>query len=146
MESNLTILFAMITKLDLNMAAAIFDFFKSTPTQRDALKRVAKLSKEVSPEQRTLLNEVMKEYEGLAQRRNEIAHNPYGFQDTTQTKVYLMLKTKGLPGPEGIPYMTRLIEVGEIDQLTADIHALRVKLLALIRAVGKFPTSPQNSP
>lgn len=33
----------MITKLDLNMAAAIFDFFKSTPTQRDALKRVAKL-------------------------------------------------------------------------------------------------------
>lgn len=145
-EYLLTILFCVVTKLDLHMAAGIFDFFKSTRTQGDVLKRVAKLSTVATDDQREFLATLLKEYEGLAQRRNEVAHNPYGWTDETNTNVYLMLKTKGTPTEEGIPYKTRTIEAKELDKLTSDIDALRLKVVALLWAVGKLPPLPQSNP
>ena len=141
-ELNLTILFSVLTKLDLNMAAAIFDVFRSTHTQTTVMNRVARVSDVVSDDQRQTLKQLMADYGRLAEKRNEVVHNPLGWTDATNTSVYLMLKTRGVPGPEGIPYRTRLLSIAEIDGLTHDLATFHLRLMALLTVVAKLPPPP----
>jgi hypothetical protein len=147
LESMLALLFAEITKLDFATAVAIFDFFKSTPTQRDVLLRVAKLSPRVDEPHRAMLVELMSDYQALAKRRNEIAHNPYGWADQEQGQAYIMLKDKALHAPGVFPYTTRNVTKEEIDKLTDDIDLFRFKLLAVRTGIaGLMPSSPKKLP
>ena len=144
LESMLTMLFAVIVKIDLRIAVAIFDFFKSTPTQRDVLVRVAKLMPHVTDTHRAMLADLMTDYQDLAKRRNEIAHNPYGWMDKEQTKAYVMLKVKGAPMPDGFPYTTRTISRDEIEELTRDIDLFRMKLMILRDSIAPLPPLPEK--
>jgi hypothetical protein len=141
-EYLLTVLFSIITDLNINMAAAIFEMFKSTHSQADVLNRVAKLSTRIADGYRDGLKEILKDYIALAARRNEIAHNPLGWEDIENTKVYIMTKTKGVPGPDGIPYRRRSISEDEINALTNDIEALKFSIHTLLH----FLNNPIRKP
>ncbi|MBA2125508.1 hypothetical protein DLM45_04615 [Hyphomicrobium methylovorum] len=127
LESNLTTLFCILSKLEMHVAAAIFDLFKSTPTQREALLRLAHLSPRTGPHMETIKT-LLKDYQKLAERRNEVAHNPFGVREQA---VYIMLKTKGKPGRYGIPYDTRNISSSEIKTLREDVSEFMDRLMLL---------------
>lgn len=146
LESMLTMLFSVIVKIDLTLAVAIFDFFKSTPTQRDVLVRVAKLMPHVKDAHRSMLANLMRDYQDLAKRRNEIAHNPYGWMDKEETKAYVMLKIKTLPPPDGFPYSMEPVSREKIEQLTHDINVFRMKVFVLTESISgqrPLPETPQ---
>jgi hypothetical protein len=80
LECNLTSLFSILAKVEMHTGAAIFDLFKSTVTQREVLLRLANLSPRAKPHLETIKN-LLKDYQKLAERRNEVAHNPFGVRE-----------------------------------------------------------------
>jgi hypothetical protein len=95
LEGVLTLLFAVLTKLNMGTASAIFDLLKSTAQQREVLVRMSKFSPRATDEHRATLRGLINEYGQLAERRNEVMHNPYGWADAAETSVFIALKTKG---------------------------------------------------
>ena len=140
LEYRLTVLFAMLTEMDLNMAAAVFDFFKSTSTQIDVMRRVSRLSPRATDKSRASLGTALKTYQRLAPLRNALAHNPFGWDDPEQTDVYIMEKTKGVPGFDGLPYRKRQITVEKVNDLRAEIDVLSL-VFALELQLMPPPTS-----
>jgi hypothetical protein len=140
LEYNLTTLFSILAAVEIHTAAAIFDLFKSTVTQREVLLRLAKLSPRAKPHVETI-STLLKDYQKLAERRNEVAHNPFGAKAQT---VYIMLKTKGKPGPLGIPYDTRDISSSEIKEIRKDIELFMMRLTVLNFTLTG--TTPPTSP
>ena len=142
-EVLLTMLFMLLTRMPFILAAGIFDFFRNTHMQSRVLKRVAELGTVYNETNRALLKEVLGEYQALADRRNELAHNPFGWSEPeTLSGLYVMNKTQGKPGIDGIPYQTRPVTVQEIDQLTADIEMCQIKLHGLISFAGRREGDP----
>jgi hypothetical protein len=133
LEYHLTILFAVYAQMDMNMAAAVFDFFRSTPTQVEVIRRVIQLSSRSSDERRVALSTPLKTYERLAKQRNSVAHNPFGWLDPDGREPYLMEKTKGIEGPDGIPYRKRPVTIAELNALREEIERLAFTLGQEIR-------------
>ena len=58
----------------------------------------------MTPQKFELLNDLMKEYQGLADERSRLLHNPIGMGE----ELYIMLREK-VPQPGAIPYKTEAI-------------------------------------
>jgi hypothetical protein len=130
-ESRLAIIFCLLSKTDLTTAVIIFGFFKATRMQSDVLKRLGNISPLMTPEKLALLNDLMKEYQSLADERNQLLHNPIGMGD----ELYIMLRDR-LPQPGAIPYKTLPISIEAIDGLSNRISVFNLKVLILGRSIG----------
>jgi hypothetical protein len=129
----LTLIFQKATGMDGNVAAAVFDFFRSTHTQRRVLLRVVSISGRFNEWETNLLNNLLKDYLVLAEKRNELAHNPFGWKDVNDPEsLYILQKEHGVKSSDGIPYTTRPITAQEINDLTTEINLCRLKMLALV--------------
>lgn len=137
-ETALAWIFMSLTQTDHTIAVTVFSFFKSTNTQGDFLKKLAKISPFMTKDLRDRLTGVLKTYSALAKGRNELLHNPIGRSMTHQ--VYIMLRTP-VPNTGGIPYEAKPISPSEIDELSASIKTFVVDLLDLQQAIMKaqFP-------
>jgi hypothetical protein len=107
--------------------------------QIDVLKRLGKLSLLVTPEKFELLTDLMKEYQGLADERNRLLHNPIGMNE----ELYIMLRDNS-PNPGAIPYKTEAISIEAIDELSSRISDFNLKAIVLSQAISgiSFPTPP----
>jgi hypothetical protein len=77
----------------------------------------------------------MKEYQNLAEERNQLLHNPIGVGD----ELYIMLRDK-LPQRGAIPYRTEPISIELIDDLSSRISVFNLKALILGQSIGRiFP-------
>ena len=137
-----TLQFAKFTGMGLNMAAGVFDFFKSTRTQCDVLRRLGNISPRSSEEIREGLKITLKLYQELADRRNKLAHNPFGWMGGEGREIYIMEKTKGTPGPNRIPYRRTPIKAEDLDNLRDDINVL----VAAIVKIGLMSPPPLPAP
>jgi hypothetical protein len=63
-----------------------------------------------------MLNSLLKEYQSLADERNQLIHNPIGMGE----ELYIMLRDKA-PPPDAIPYKTEPISIDQIDDLSERI-------------------------
>jgi len=139
-ETRLAILFCLLSKTDLTTAGIIFSFFKATRTQSDVLKRLGKISPLMTPHKIELLNDLMKEYQSLADERNRLLHNPIGMG----TELYIMLRDK-LPQPGAIPYKTEAISIEAIDDLSSRISVFNLKALILGQSISGISFSSAAS-
>jgi len=73
-ETHLAILFCLLSKTDLTTAVIIFGCFRATRTQSDVLKRLGRISPLMTPQKIELLDDLMKEYQTLADERNRLLH------------------------------------------------------------------------
>jgi hypothetical protein len=137
-----TLQFAKFTGMELNMAAGVFDFFKSTRTQCDVLRRLGKISPQSSDEIREGLKIALKLYQELADRRNMLAHNPFGWTTGDEPELYIMEKTKGVPWPDGIPFRRTPIKVEDLNDLRDDIQVLMRTMIV----VGMIPPKVEPAP
>jgi len=153
-ESRLAIIFCLLSKTDLTTAVTIFSFFKATRMQIDVLKRLGKISPVMTPQKSELLADLMKEYQGLADERNRLLHNPIGLNED----LYIMLRHKS-PDPGAIPYKTESISIEAIDDLSSRISVFNLKATILGQAISGIrlptegpdalshkPTSPASPP
>lgn len=142
LEYHLTWIFSILTGLnDIWMAEAIFSVYKSVPTQRDVLKRVAKLSPSISDPERETLSKILKEYLDLATRRNQIAHNPFGKNDDG---LYVMVRDRG--SGRDIPYRPEPISVDILEALESDVRALVTRVAAFTQILAGLHTSQDIPP
>jgi hypothetical protein len=133
-ESRLTILFCILSRTDLTTGVIIFSHFKATRVRSDVLKRLGRLSTLMTPERLELLNSLLKEYQSLADERNQLIHNPIGMGE----ELYIMLRDKA-PLPDAIPYKTEPISIDQIDDLSERISTFNLKATILNRAMRKIP-------
>jgi hypothetical protein len=139
-ESRLTIIFCLLSKTDLTTAVTIFSFFKATRTQIDVLKRLGKISLDLTPQKFELLADLMKEYQSLAEERNRLLHNPIGMNE----ELYIMLRDKS-PDPGSIPYKTETISIEAIDDLSSRISVFNLKAIILSQAISGIPFPTEAS-
>jgi hypothetical protein len=125
-EAILTRIFASLTGLELKTAVIIFSAFRATRTQSEVLQKLIRLGdfpKNLSDQ----LAADLKLYQQLAERRNELLHNPIG--RSVENQIYIMLRA---PQREGdIPYFAKPIEPAEIDNLADQIRGLTTSLLEI---------------
>ena len=133
-ETRLAILFCLLSKTDLTTAVIIFSCIKATRTQSEVLRRLGKISPIVSPELLELLNDLMKEYQALADERNRLLHNPIGMNE----ELYIMLRDKS-PQVGVIPYKTETISIDSIDDLASRISSFNLKATILGQAFSGRP-------
>lgn len=148
-EFKLTLIFSALAEVEPHLGAGIFDFFKSTSTQNDVLRRMATLSPRSTPTLRAQLKSAMAEYVRLAPRRNEVAHSPFGWDDEETDAIYLMQKTKGMPSEQGIPWSKRPVSINELDALRNEIEMLNLMLVGIIITMPPptfYPTPLPQSP
>jgi hypothetical protein len=134
-ESRLTILFCILAGTDLTTGVIIFSHFRATRAQSDVLKRLSKLSPLMTPPRLELLNDLLKEYQSLADERNQLIHNPIG---RAEDELYIMLRDK-TPLSGSIPYKTEPISIELIDDLSMRISTFNLKALILNQAMRKTP-------
>lgn len=72
----------------------MFRMFRSVPNQRDVLLSVAEVSTRCDEADLAALSAILSEYGSLAVRRNDIAHNPFGWQPGEEQKIYRMKQQK----------------------------------------------------
>jgi hypothetical protein len=130
-ESRLAIIFCLLSKTDLTTAVTIFSFFKATRTQIDVLKRLAKISPLITPQKLELLTDLTKKYQGLADERNRLLHNPIGINED----LYIMLRDNS-PNPGAIPYKTEAISIEVIDDLSDRISVFNLKATILSQGIS----------
>jgi hypothetical protein len=133
-ETRLAWIFSNLTNTDIAIAVTVFSFFKSTRTQRDVLKKLAKLSPFMTEELRERLTKSLKTYCALAEGRNQLLHNPIG--RSVENQVYIMLRSQ-TPAHGELPYHTKPISASEIDELSNSIKTLNLELLDLSDSIGK---------
>jgi hypothetical protein len=93
-EVHLVSVFSFLTGMDHTMAATVFRMFRSVPNQRDVLLSVAEVSTRCDEADLAALSAMLSEYGSLAVRRNDIAHNPFGWQPGEEQKIYRMKQQK----------------------------------------------------
>jgi hypothetical protein len=139
----LGLIFQKVTGLSHQMAAAIFDQFQNTQAQQRLMERVAPHSSFLTDNEGKLLTAALKSYIALARRRNDLAHNPFGWSDpVTQSSLYLMQKTKGRPDSDET-VTSRPISVEEIENLTKEINFCRLQMLAIVSPGHSSPPELQ---
>jgi hypothetical protein len=132
LECLLTLIFQKATGMDGNVAACIFDSFRNTHTQRNVLLRVVAISNRLNDWETALLKDALKSYIALADKRNALAHNPFGWTNVNDPKsLYIMQKQHGWKSEDGIPYTACPITTEEIQALTKEIDFLRLRMLAI---------------
>jgi hypothetical protein len=139
-ETRLAILFSLLSKTDLTTAVIIFSFFKATRMQSDVLNRLGKISSLMTAHKIKLLNDLMKEYQSLADERNRLLHNPIGMGE----ELYIMLRDK-LPQPGAIPYKAEAISIEAIDDLSSRISVFNLKALILGQSISGISITPKAS-
>jgi|SoiMethySBSTD1v2_1073268.scaffolds.fasta_scaffold290011_1 hypothetical protein len=133
LEFMLAMIFQKATGMDGNVASGIFDFFRNTHTQRRVLLRIIAISNRFTAWETNLLKDVLKSYVALAEKRNALAHNPFGWKDVNDPdSLYLMQKAHGTKSGDGIPYTTRPVTTEEINALTREIDFCRLQMLAIV--------------
>jgi len=133
LEYMLTLIFQKATGMEGNVAAGIFDFFRNTHTQRNVLLRTVAISNRFNEWETSLLNKVLKSYVALAEKRNALAHNPFGWKDVNDPEsLYLMQKVRTVKAGQDIPYTTRTVTTEEINVLTKEINLCRLQMLAIV--------------
>jgi hypothetical protein len=143
LEFILTLIFQKATGMDAVMASGIFDFFRNTHTQRRVLLRTVAHSNRFSEWETNLLRDALKSYIELAEKRNALAHNPFGWKDQNDPEsLYIMQKQHGVKSEGGFPFTSRPITTEEINALTEEINYLRLKLLA-VAAPKHFTLPPE---
>ena len=125
-ETRFAWTFSHLTKTD--------SFFKSTRTQRDVLKKLAKISPFMTKDLRDRLTQALRRYCALAEGRNQLLHNPIG--RSVENQVYIMLRSQ-MPIHGEIPYQAKPISPSEIDKLSADIKNFVLDLRDLEDSIGK---------
>jgi hypothetical protein len=133
-EVQLTWIFSSLTNTDTAVAVTVFSFFKATRTQRDVLKKLAKMTPFMTEPLRERLTKSLKTYCALAEGRNELLHNPIG--RSMENEVYIMLRSKA-PTHGEIPYQSKPISPSEIDALSTEIKTLNLELRDLSDAITK---------
>jgi hypothetical protein len=139
-ETRLAILFSLLSKTDLTTAVIIFSFFKATRMQSDVPNRLGKISSLMTAHKIKLLNDLMKEYQSLADERNRLLHNPIGMGE----ELYIMLRDK-LPQPGAIPYKAEAISIEAIDDLSSRISVFNLKALILGQSISGISITPKAS-
>jgi hypothetical protein len=132
-ESRLTWIFANLTQTDIVVAVTVFSVFKSTRTQAEVLKKLAKIVPFVTKDLRDRLFKLLKAYSALAEERNQLLHNPVG--RSVDNEVYIMLRSPS-PVLGELPYHTKPIAPTEIDELAAKIRNLNIDLSNLQHAIS----------
>jgi hypothetical protein len=132
-ESRLAWIFANLTQTDIVVAVTVFSVFKSTRTQAEVLKKLAKIVPFVTKDLRDRLFRLLKAYSALAEERNQLLHNPVG--RSVDNEVYIMLRSPN-PVLGELPYHTKPIATAEIDELAAKIRNLNIDLTNLQHAIS----------
>jgi hypothetical protein len=132
-ETTLAWIFSSLTKTDIATAVTVFSFFKSSRTQRDVLKKLAKISPFMTTELRDRLAQVLRIYGNLAEARNQLLHNPIG--RSVEHQVYIMVRS-ATPVLGEVPYQTKPISPSEIDELSAKIKTFNDDLRDIQQAVS----------
>jgi hypothetical protein len=128
-ETQLALLFSVLSKMEMTSAVTVFSFFKNVRTQSEVLKRLAKVSPiGVSDENLQILSRILRLYEDLAVERNKIGHNPIG-RTPDENALYIMLRRKSPPVGE-LPYETAPISIEAIDRISARIKKFNLILIA----------------
>jgi hypothetical protein len=133
-ETRLAWIFSHLTKTDIAIAVTVFSFFKSTRTQRDVLKKLAKISPFMTNELRDRLTQALRTYCALAEGRNQLLHNPIG--RSVENQVYIMLRSQ-TPVHGELPYQSKPISPSEIDELSTNIKNFVLDLRDLEDSIGK---------
>jgi hypothetical protein len=133
-EATLAWIFSSLTKTDTAVAVTVFSFFKSTRTQRDVLKKLAKISPFMTNELKDRLTQALQRYCALAEGRNQLLHNPIG--RSVENQVYIMLRSQ-TPVPGEVPYRTKPISPSEIDELSANIKKFNSDLRDLQDSISE---------
>jgi hypothetical protein len=131
-ESALSWIFSHLTDTTPTVAVTVFSFFKQTRTQREVLKKLAKMAPFMTDDLNSRLKDALKTYLALAEERNELLHNPIG--RSVENQVYIMLK-KPLPEPGELPYHSKKITPTEIDDLSERIKNFNLVLRAVEQAI-----------
>jgi hypothetical protein len=134
LESKFAWIFTHLTKMDYAVAVTVFSFFKATRTQRDVLKKIAKIAPFMTDDLQRSLSAALKKYLALAEERNELLHNPIG--RSVENQVYIMLRRPD-PKTGEVPYLTKPILPEEIDSLSAKIVSLSHELIQLDQAISE---------
>jgi hypothetical protein len=134
-ETILSQIFCNFTGTDFAIAVTVFSFFKATRTQREVLRKLAKISPHITEELKKRLNLALKTYVALAEERNELLHNPIG--RSVEHQVYIMLR-KSVSEPTEIPYHPKPISPTEIDDLSRRINALTADLREIDQAIFRL--------
>lgn len=135
-EMHLASVFARITGLSLTMAVTIFQMFRSVRTQRECLSTVAKVSTNCEESDTATLASILADYEKLAKKRNEIAHNALGWHGADERKLY-RVKRERVDKPDAFPYSPVFFSVEEVEALTVEVKSL-------VRRISKFNESLIN--
>lgn len=93
-EVHLAIIFSILTGMDHTMAVTVFRHFRSVPNQRDMLLSVARVSTRCDEQDLATLSALLTDYGTLAGRRNDLAHNPFGWESGEEQKIYRMKREK----------------------------------------------------
>jgi hypothetical protein len=140
-ETILAWIFLSLTNTDIAVAVTVFSFFKSTRTQRDVLKKLAKISPFMTEDLRERLTQALKKYCALAEGRNQLLHNPIGRSIENQT--YIMLRSQ-TPVHGEVPYQSKPISPSEIDELSNSIQAFNHDLRNLQDLISKAKFAPPS--
>jgi hypothetical protein len=137
-ESGLAWIFANLTQTDIAVAVTVFSVLKSTRTQAEVLKKLAKIVPFVTKDLRDRLFKLLKTYSALAEGRNQLLHNPIG--RSVENEVYIMLRSQSMVLGE-VPYHAKPIAPAEIDELSAKIKKFNIDLRNLHHAIteARFP-------
>lgn len=120
-ELQVQTMFWHLLDTPLQVAVAVFSFFKTVRTQRDVLVRLAKIAFKDHPAGVEAVRTTMKSYVALSERRNALIHAPFGLDGKENPpSLYKMLRAT-----EGeFPYRTEPISTPAIDALTDEIKSL----------------------
>ncbi len=143
-ETVLAMIFMHLTETDYAIAVTVFSFFKSTRTQKDVLRKLAKLLPFMTADLRDQLTRSLKTYLSLAESRNQLLHNPIG--RSVEHQVYIMLRSP-IPLPGEVPYQVKPISPSEIDALSAEIKQFVRDLHDLEKAIrtARFTADPEGT-
>lgn len=141
-ETVLAWIFSSLTNTDHTIAVTVFSFFKSTRTQGDVLRKLAKISTFMTEDLKDRLTHLLKRYSGLAEGRNQLLHNPIG--RSVENQIYIMLRSAA-PATGEIPYHAKPISPSEIDELSSEIKKFIVDLRDLQDAIMKAQVSRSGS-
>lgn len=124
-ESHVELIFLTLLGTTWARSSAVFSFYKSTSTQRDAILRLAAVSR---PEFVPRLKTTLQKYGALATRRNEFLHNPFGWDSAaTPPTIYKMIRRHG----HEKPFWRKPVTIEDAKTLVADIQALETELMLL---------------
>lgn len=139
-ENAMETLFLQMIGTDSKRGSLLFRFFRNSNSQREVLTNLSSIYLAEEEDLRTRLTNLLLIYKDLADRRNQLLHNAFGY-DTSKEDLPIY-QIRRAPGQE-VPYKRFPITVGTITVFAAEARDLfddliRFKMDALDRIQARL--------